>query len=644
MLHGLDNLHRLDAPRVAGWGLSQSRVGSDLGRALALVVGLGLALSACSRREHSGATLAEGPAASVVPAAAAEPVPPPGDTRRGDDGAPASSGQQKADRPVAGVPQVAVGLRGAVASAEANATDIGIGVLKRGGNAIDAAVAVGFALSVTHPSAANIGGGGFMVVRFPDGRSTAIDYREVAPGAALRDMYLDASGEVTTDSRVGARAAGIPGNVAGFFLAHRRYGSMPWRDLVAPAVRLARDGYTLDSFHAEDLERGTARMEKAGFAAAAKTFLRPDGSRYVSGDLWKQPDLAATLEAIASGGRKAFYGGALAREMVAGVRKLGGIWTTKDLAGYRAIERETLVFEYRGHEVIAMPPPSAGGVVLRQILAASEALTLHKYPWQAPDQVHLYVETLRRTYADRNLLIADPDFVQIPTEKLLDVSYIQQRVASIDPLKATPSDQIRAGTEVKESRQTTHFSVVDSSGLAVSNTFTLNGGFGAKLVIPGTGVILNNEMDDFTAKPGSPNMFGLVQGPQNAIAPGKRMLSSMTPTILVRGGRLRAVVGSPGGPTITTTVAQIIMQLVDHGRTLEEAVASPRIHHQWLPDAILHEPGISDELAENLKRRGHQLKEWRRIGHVNAIEVDPKTRELRAVADVVRDGGKAAAY
>ena len=541
--------------------------------------------------------------------------------------------------------EVARGKQGAVASAEANASRIGVEILQSGGNAIDAAVAVGFALSVTHPSAGNIGGGGFMVVRFPDGKATALDYREVAPGAASRDMYLDDKGELTDQSRVGAKAAGIPGDVAGFWYAHSHWGKLEWAQVVEPAIELARDGWVLDETHAEDLAWGSKRMADAGFEDSAAYFRKSDGSDYAAGDVWRQPALAATLQRIADHGRDGFYAGPFAAYLVDQVTQLGGIWTVADLANYEAVERTPLMFDYRGHEIIAMPPPSAGGVVLRQILAASEAMNLDKKPWHSPDQVHAYVEILRRTYADRNLLLGDPDFVNIPMEQLLDTSYIDDRIADIDMKKATPSDKVGAGVEIKESEQTTHFSVVDADGLAVANTYTLNGGFGAKLVVPNTGVILNNEMDDFTAKVGAPNMFGLIQGPQNGIEPGKRMLSSMTPTIVVKDGKLRAVVGSPGGPTITTTVAQIILQLIDYERPLVEAVRETRIHHQWKPDSIRYEDGLDPKLKKALEKKGHELQtsSWR-IGHANCIAVDPETGELEAVADVARDGGSAVAY
>jgi gamma-glutamyltranspeptidase/glutathione hydrolase len=541
-------------------------------------------------------------------------------------------------------PGLALGIRGAVTSAEASASDVGVAILQKGGNAVDAAVAVGFALAVTHPSAGNIGGGGFMVVRMADGTVAAIDYREKAPGKATRDMYLDDKGEPTAERLVGPKAAGIPGTVAGLALAHEKFGKLSWKDVVRPAVELARDGHPLDAWHVEDLERAAKLMRVAGFDATP--YLKPDGTAWVEGDVWTQPVLAKTLEAVATDGPRAFYEGPIAQTMAREVAAAGGIWTAEDLAAYQAREREPIVFAYREHEIITMPPPSAGGVVLRQILAAAEVLELHDKPWRSVDEVHHYVETTRRTYADRNMLLGDPDFVDLPMARLLDTSYVAQRVANIDPDKATPSSEIAAGLAPgkEESHQTTHFSVVDEAGSAVSNTYTLNHGFGARWVAPSSGVLLNNEMDDFSTKPGAPNVFGLVQGEPNKIEPGKRMLSSMTPTIVAQGGELRAVVGSPGGPTITTTVAQIVRAVVDYGLTIDQAVASVRIHHQWLPDMIWAEDRIAPELEQGLVALGHQIRKRGTMGHANCIEVDPKTKGFRAVADVTRDGGKAVAY
>ena len=543
-------------------------------------------------------------------------------------------------------PAIALGIHGAVASAQADASDVGIEILQAGGNAVDAAIAVGFALAVTHPSAGNIGGGGFMVIRMEDGTTAAIDYREKAPGKASRDMYLDEQGEPTNERLVGPKAAGIPGTVAGFALAHERFGTLPWEDLVEPAVELARDGHVLDPWHAQDLQRGAQRMRDAGFDASAAMYVKEDGSFFEAGDRWVQPELASTLETIAEQGPRAFYEGPLAERMAKQVSKAGGIWTAEDLAGYQAVARDPIEFEYRGHQIVTMPPPSAGGVVLRQILAAAEYLELQDKPWRSVDEAHLYIESARRTYADRNMLLGDPDFVSLPMDALLDTSYVEERMSNIDPQRATPSSEIKAGLPAgkEESHQTTHYSVVDEAGNAVSNTYTLNLGFGNRFVIPDTGVLLNNEMDDFSVKPGSANVFGLVQGEPNAIAPGKRMLSSMTPTIVAKDGELRAVVGSPGGPTITTTVAQIIRAVVDYGLSIDQAVDSVRLHHQWQPDKIWTEERIDPELQAGLEAKGHEIVKRPGMGHANVIEVDPKTRGFRAVADVSRDGGKAAAY
>ena len=596
---------------------------------VSVVLALSLAALGCEPKE--GPT--PGPTPPVTDAPATDPA-------KVDAPAARSMPEGKADPP-----RIALGTHGAVTSAEAAASEVGLAILKKGGNAVDAAVAVRFALAVTHPSAGNLGGGGFMVIRTADGKTAAIDYREEAPGKASRDMYLDKKGEPTRERLDGPMAAGIPGTPAGLALAHEKFGTLPWKDVVLPAVGLARDGHTIDSFHAEDLARGAERMKSIGDEASAAYYLKDDGSPYAVGETWKQPELATTLQAIADGGAKAFYEGPLAEKMAAEVTKAGGIWQAKDLAAYEAKSRDPIVFDYRGYTIITMPPPSAGGVVLRQILAASEVLKMNEYPWRSPQEVHLYVEATRRTYADRNLLLADPDFVPLPMDKLLDVSYVKERVADIDPNEATPSSEIGAGIPVrKESHQTTHFSVVDDEGNAVSNTYTLNLGFGAKYVIPGTGVLLNNEMDDFAVKPGTANVFGLVQGEVNKIEPGKRMLSSMTPTIVAKDGELRAVVGTPGGPTITTTVAQIIRAVVDYGLTIDEAVESPRIHHQWLPDQIWTEERIDPALQKALEAKGHEVRKRGSMGHANCIEVDPKTRGFRAIADVSRDGGLAVAY
>jgi len=558
---------------------------------------------------------------------------------------------------------VAIGQRGAISSAEANASAVGRAVLARGGNAVDAAVAVAFVLGVTQPSAGNIGGGGFMIVREAAGQAIAIDYREVAPLAATRDMFVGATGEVTSDARYGPLAAGVPGTVAGLGFAHRRWGKLPWAELVAPAIALAREGHRLDRAHAEELAWGLGtlreyqqRLSAPGAPAATHAALAravaqtgdlwsgEDGAPLPEGALWRQPELADTLSTIADGGPGAFYGGALAERLTRQMQAMGGLWTLEDFAAYRVVERAPIEFDYHGHHIITMPPPSGGGVVLRQILAASEKLELAALDWDSAEHAHLFVEIARRAYADRNQLVTDPDFADVPLARLLDTAHVHARMADIDRQHATPSSRVAGGTPIAESKHTTHFSVVDSSGMAVANTFTLNESFGARVQVPGTGVTLNNEMDDFTAKVGSPNLFGLVQGAQNAIQPGKRMLSSMSPTLVLQGDRLRAVLGSPGGPTITTTVAQVLLQLVDHGRSLEQAIAAPRVHHQWLPDEIAHEQRLPGATVDALRAMGHTLVSEPGIGHANCIAVDPETGLLHAVADVTRGGGAAAAY
>jgi gamma-glutamyltranspeptidase/glutathione hydrolase len=564
-------------------------------------------------------------------------------------------------RPAAPGTQVATGTRGAVTTAEVNATAVGLRTLEAGGNAVDAAVAIGFALAVTHPVAGNLGGGGFMVVRRPDGTATTFDFREVAPAAATRDMFVLPDGAVSDDSVLGPRAAGVPGTVAGLAMAHARLGRLPWATLVAPATALARDGHVLDELHASDLASATlvvdgelARLAAASpvrpgltaaLAASRAIWTRADGSALRVGDTWRQPDLATTLATIEAQGADGFYRGAVAKALASGMASMGGLWTPADLEGYRAIERAPITFEHGGYRVVTMPPPSAGGITLRQILAAAETLDLGAQPWDALPRVHLYVEALRRVFADRSMAIADPAFVDVPVATLTDPTYVAARLRDIDPARATPSAQVGAGVEVSETLQTTHYSVVDDQGLAVAVTYTLNGNFGAHVVVPGTGVLLNNEMDDFTAKVGAANMFGLVQGPQNAIAPGKRMVSSMTPTIVsdASTGALRLVCGSPGGPRIITTVAQIVLQVLDHGRALDEAIAAPRLHHQWLPDRIDVEPGVAPALLDGLRAMGHEIKARDYIGHANCIERVPATGELRAVADVARRGGAAAA-
>jgi gamma-glutamyltranspeptidase / glutathione hydrolase len=532
----------------------------------------------------------------------------------------------------------ATGKLGMVVSAEKNATEAGAAVLREGGNAVDAAVAVAYALAVTHPTAGNLGGGGFMLVAMADGRTAAIDYRETAPAAASRDMYLNEHGDLAEGaSTLGGKAAGIPGTVAGLELARSRFGTRPHRELVQAALRLARDGHRLDERHAADMAEVLEDMH--AFPDALAIYSRA-GQPYRAGDLWVQKDLAATLQILAEQGPEAFYQGELARRLVDGARKAGGIWTEQDLEGYRAVLREPLAFEFRGRRVLSMPPPSSGGIVLAQMLLSAEMLGLDKLPPASPDEIHLYGEIARRMYMDRNEWLGDPDFIKIPVAGLLDPAYLKSRLADVDRMHATPSSEVRPGRPPgAESEQTTHFSVVDRWGNAVSNTYTLNLNFGSKAVAAGTGVLLNDEMDDFAAKPGTPNSFGLVQGEKNAIAPRKRMLSSMTPTIVLSGGKAVLVVGSPGGSTIITTVFQILHHVLDQGWSLERAVRAPRVHHQGLPDQFSIEEGaVGREVLKDLEARGHKLVTRERIGAAHCIAVDPETGVATGVVDL-REGG-----
>ncbi|UCE87579.1 MAG: gamma-glutamyltransferase, partial [Deltaproteobacteria bacterium] len=475
-------------------------------------------------------------------------------------------------------------LPGAVATPEPYAAEAAARVLKEGGNAADAAVCAGFVLAVTHPPAGNLGGGGFLVVHTKDA-DVVIDARETAPRAAKPDMYLDAAGEPRSEaSLVGPLAAGVPGSVAGYLLLHERFGSMPRKRLLAPAIRLAEEGFKVDQGLHEAF--ASHRDLLARYDETASIFL-PGGKVPQPGDRFRQPALARVLRAISESGRDGFYKGWFAKEMQERCSVHGGRITIGDLWTYRAKERKPLRASYRGYDIVTMPPPSSGGVVLLQMLALLE---MGGYDAMRPEQrLHLLAEAGRRAFADRARYFGDPDFVDVPVDDLLDRGYLAGRFATIGMTQATPSGAIDGGLEAApESGETCHFSVVDGAGNAVSCTTTLNGAFGCGLAV--SGVLLNNEMDDFTVKPGVPNQFGLVQSEKNAIRPGKRPLSSMTPTIVLKGGRPVLVLGSPGGPTIISTVCQVLSNHLALGMDLPAAVAAPRIHHQWLPDQILHEP------------------------------------------------------
>jgi gamma-glutamyltranspeptidase/glutathione hydrolase len=526
-----------------------------------------------------------------------------------------------------------------VSSVHPLASEVGAVMLRRGGNAVDAAVAVGFALAVVHPSAGNIGGGGFMVIRLADGTVATLDYRETAPAAATRDMYLDSLGQLTDQSVIGHRAAGVPGSVAGLAEAQRRFGRLPLADVIAPAIRLARDGFALDDDRAGGL-RG-ARRRLARFEASRAQFLGDDTVPPTVGNLLVQPDLAHTLTAISDGGPDAFYRGSIADSIVAEMERGGGLITHADLAAYRPIWREPIAIHYRGYTIYSMAPSSSGGVTMAEILNILEGYDpLPAFGSAA--HLHLLAEAMRRGFTDRNHYLGDPAFVDMPVDRLVSKSYAAERRATIDPERATPSDDVLPG--VPQGDHTTHYSVVDAEGNAVSVTTTINSGFGSAVVVRGAGFLLNNEMDDFTGAPGQPNQFGLIQGEANAIEPGKRMLSAMTPSIVLDpAGELFLIVGSPGGPTIITTVTQVISNVVDHHMSLAQAIAAPRVHHQALPDELFFEyRGFTARATEAVARMGHHLHERQGYsGEVAGIMRTPAG--WVGVADP-RSGGGAVGY
>lgn len=496
---------------------------------------------------------------------------------------------------------------GMVVSDHAVASQVGVEVMRKGGNAVDAAVATGFALAVTLPSAGNIGGGGFMVIRMKDGTTAALDYREIAPTKATRDMYLDPAGNVVRGlSTVGRKANGVPGTVAGFWAAHQKYGRLRWSEVVEPAVRLAREGFVLGEGQAGGI-RGAGNLFRQ-FPESWRIFCR-DGNYYKEGEKLVQTDLSKTLERIRDQGRDGFYKGETSRLLCEDAAKNGGLFTQQDFDIYEAKWREPVRGTYRGYDVYTMPPPSSGGVALVEML---NILELHEVARLEPGSaayVHLLTETMKRAFADRAQHMGDPDFVRVPVDELIAKSYAAALNKSISLTKATPSDQIKSGLgQLQEGTNTTHFSVVDREGNAVANTYTLNTGYGSGVVAEGTGILLNNEMDDFTSKPGVPNAYGLIQGEANSIAPLKRPLSSMTPTIVVKSGSLFMVTGSPGGPTIINTVMHSILNVVEHGMTVQQAVALPRFHHQWLPDQVTWERfALSVETRTQLSTMGQRI-------------------------------------
>jgi gamma-glutamyltranspeptidase/glutathione hydrolase len=504
-----------------------------------------------------------------------------------------------------------------VVTQEPLAADVGLRVLQAGGNAIDAAVAVGFALAVTYPYAGNIGGGGFLLAHLADGRATFIDFREKAPLAASRNMYLDSKGNVTEDSLVGWRAAGVPGTVRGLELAHQKYGRKPWAELVNPAIQLASEGYAVSYSFDSSLRNEEASKLLSRFPDSKRIFL---SAHY--GEKFIQPELAATLKRIRDRGASDFYEGETAQKLAGAMAAHGGLITLADLKAYQAEESAPLHGKYHGDEILTAPPPSAGGVGLLQMLGMLEGSGYEKAGAGSAASIHYVAEVMRRSYADRSEYFGDPDFYQVPVSKLLDPKYIAGRRSSIDPLHATPSDQIRPGSiSVREGTETTHFNIVDSEGNAVAVTYTLNNGYGSGVTVPGLGFLLNDEMDDFAAKPGTENLFHLIQGENNAIQPGRRPVSSMTPTIVLRDGKFFLMLGAPGGSRIINGVLQVLLNVVDFHMNVQDAVDWPRFHHQWMPDVLYVEKGISPDTVRILRGMGHKISplEGSVVARVEAI-------------------------
>src|SRR5215510_9364007 len=539
---------------------------------------------------------------------------------------------------------------GMVASTNEVASRVGVEIMKRGGNAVDAAIAVAFALAVTHPAAGNLGGGGFMMIRLKDGRTTAIDYREMAPGAAHRDVYLDKNGKLIEGeggSLVGYRAAGVPGTVRGMELALKKYGSgkLTWAQLVEPARQLAGRGFVVTHELARSLYGSREYLEK--YAETKRIYLK-GGHYYQEGEIFRQPELAATFARLQRFGPNEFYEGETARLIVADMKRNNGLMTMDDLHGYVAKERTPVRGNYRGHEIISMPPPSSGGAVLIEMLNILEGFDLQKLEASSSDRYHLMAEAMRRAFADRAEYMGDTDFVKVPIAGLIEKSYAATLRSTIRTDRASTSAEVRAGRPTGyESDDTTHFTVVDAEGNAVANTYTLNNSYGSSATAKGTGIILNDEMDDFAAKPGTPNLYGLIQGERNAVAPRKRPLSAMTPTFVLRkDGGLWFTVGSPGGPTIINTVLDVITNVIDYNMNIQQAIDAPRIHHQWLPDELVYEPyGLSGDTQRALTSRGHKLvKKPRYLGDCEGIMIEEKTGIRLGATDPRRSDGLAVGY
>jgi gamma-glutamyltranspeptidase / glutathione hydrolase len=525
---------------------------------------------------------------------------------------------------------------GMVVTAQHLATDVGVEILKGGGNAVDAAVAIGYALAVVYPTAGNIGGGGFMTIRLKDGKTTFLDFRERAPLAATKTMYLDAKGDVVPRASLdGYLAVGVPGSVMGFETARERYGTKPRAELLAPAIRFAKDGFTLEQGDAATFASSAKRLAKD--EAAAKIFLKPDGKPYSAGEKLLQPELAAVLSGISENGTDAFYKAAPAEAIVKASQAKGGVLAKEDFEQYSVRELKPVECNYRGYDIVSSPPPSSGGVIICEILNVLEGYPLSYMGYGSSETVRAMVEAMRYAYVDRNAALGDPDFVDNPVSKLLDKGYAKEIREKIDPYRAGKSVNLKP-LGAKESVETTHYSIIDDEGNAVAVTYTLNGSFGAGVVAPGTGILLNNEMDDFTSKPGVANLYGLVQGEANAIAPKKTPLSSMSPTIISRDGKPFMVIGSPGGSRIITITLEAILNVIDFGMDISQAVNAPRIHHQWQPDKIYLEPyTLSPDTIKTLAAMGYSFDDgsgppqW---GQAAGILVGGKS-----LADIGKGGG-----
>ncbi len=522
---------------------------------------------------------------------------------------------------------------GMVVSAHPQASAIGASVLADGGSAIDAAVAVQFALAVCYPIAGNIGGGGFLVFRREDGTAMTLDFRETAPMAAHTDMYLDSAGQVIEGaSTLGHRSCGVPGSVAGMWKAHQQFGTMPWKDLLQPATDLAEKGFPITAMQALQLNENGHHFEQLN---PGNTYLRRSEGPWHEGDTLRQSDLAKTLSLIRDHGPDGFYRGRTAQLILAEMRRGGGLIDSADLEGYQAIWRGPLVFKYDSFSVITMPPPSSGGIALGQLLSMLEPLPLREWGHNRSRTVHYLSEAQRRVYADRATHLGDPDFYAVPQSALMNPEYLQKRMSSVSARRASSSREVQAGVlqPQPESPQTTHFSIVDRGLNAVSLTTTLNDAYGSKVFVDGAGFLLNNEMDDFSSKPGTPNLYGLLGGKANAIEPGKRMLSSMSPTIVEKNGKLYALIGSPGGSTIINSVLQTFLNLVEFDMSMQQAVSAPRVHHQWYPDSIRIEPGaLPDSTIAQLRAMGHSVYSAKPMGRVDAVLVLPD-RSLEGGAD-----------